>query len=893
MLCDNCGQNPSTTQITRITSRGRETRNLCEQCAAKQQTGGDFGNQRFGPLGFFGESPFFDMEPFEARRSTGRRSQNVNIMDYFTQRAKNTVQEAAQTAAERGHQTLDTEHLLLALTQETEVASKILEELGIEPTDLETYLERAVPSGKAKVERPELSPRAKRALELAFDEARQLNHSYVGSEHVLLGLIREGEGLAAQALKKYAVDLTKARSAVLKLVGEGIGEGEEARRSTNTPTLDKFSRDLTYLARQGRLDPVIGRGEEISRVINILSRRTKNNPVLIGEPGVGKTAIAEGLATKIINSDVPETLQEKRLVALDLAGMVAGTKYRGEFEDRLKKMLAEVEKEQENLILFIDELHTLVGAGGAEGAIDASNMLKPALARGELQAIGATTLNEYKKHIEKDAALERRFQPVLVKENSVEETIEVLRGLQDRYEAHHRVKIMDEAIVSAAELSDRYVADRFLPDKAIDLIDEASAEVRLRAIAPPENLEGVRNEKREARKELQGARAAKDKEKIQDLRAKIQELEKTESELKELWEQEKGTEQPVVTAEDVATVLSKMTGIPVTKLTQKERERLLNLEEVLHERIVGQDEAVTAVSEAIRRARAGLKDPKRPVGSFMFLGPTGVGKTELTRALAETLYGSEEHMIRLDMSEYQERHNIARLIGSPPGYVGHEEGGQLTEKVRRQPHSIVLLDEIEKAHDDVFNLLLQTFEDGQMTDGKGRTVDFKNAVLIMTSNLGSDLIQKAQEQKMPQDKLEEQVEKILKARFRPEFLNRIDEFVVFRSLTKSQLLDIVELLLENTKRLVHAQDLQLTVAPEVRKHLAEVGYDPEFGARPLRRVIQREIENPLSEQLIEGEFKEGETVQVALDDNNVIQFAHAGRETDERKSKREPAGAVS
>lgn len=878
MLCDQCSSNPATTQITKITSRGRKTLNLCETCAAEQHTGSGFDSQRFSPFDFFDEAPFFNIDTFGTGVPSAHQhrqgSQTINIMDYFTQRAKDTVQKAAELAASKGHQTLDTEHLLLALTTETEVASKILQELGIQPTDMETYLENIAPAGSGEIETPELSPRAKRALELAFDEARQLNHDYVGSEHILLGLIREGEGLAAQALRKYAIELPKARGAVLKLVGKGIAEGEGARRSTNTPTLDKFSRDLTELARQGRLDPVIGRNKEIDRVINILSRRTKNNPVLIGEPGVGKTAIAEGLASKMINGDVPETLQGKRLVALDLAGIVAGTKYRGEFEERLKKMLVEIEKEQKNLVLFIDELHTLVGAGAAEGAIDASNMLKPALARGELQAIGATTLSEYKKHIEKDAALERRFQPVLVKENSVEETIEILHGLKDRYEAHHRVKIADETIVAAAELSDRYVADRFLPDKAIDLVDEASAEVRLRAIAPPENLEEVRNGMREVKKELQGAKAAKDKAKIQDLRDKIQELEKTEQELKSLWEKEKGTEQPVVNADDVAVVLSKMTGIPVAKLTQEERARLLNLEQELHRRIVGQDEAVEAVSEAIRRARAGLKDPRRPIGGFMFLGPTGVGKTELTRALAETLYGSEEHMIRLDMSEYQERHNVARLIGSPPGYVGHEEGGQLTERVRRQPHSIILMDEIEKAHDDVFNLLLQILEDGQLTDGKGRRVDFKNAILIMTSNLGGSLIQKAQEQNMPQEKLEEQVEKILKARFRPEFLNRVDEFIVFHSLTREQLLKIVDLQLENTQRLVRAQNLQLNIDAKVKKYLAGAGYDPEFGARPLRRVIQRKIENPLSEQLIEGEHTKGETVNVTLGEGNVIQFAH-------------------
>lgn len=867
MLCDVCKVNPATATITKITTQGRETLNLCEICAAKRR-GQSYDSGRFGPFSFFDESPFFDFS--EPRLAP--RQETINISDYFSERAKDVVQKAAETAISLNHQTLDTEHLLVALCQEQDVAAKILRELGIKPEDLETYLLNTVPRGSTEIKHPDLSPRAKRVLELSFDESRTLNHNYVGSEHILLGLVREDEGLAAQTLKKYAVDLTKARGAVIKLVGKGLAEDETVKEPSKTPTLDQFSRDLTFLAKQGKLDPVIGRDKEISRVVNILSRRTKNNPVLIGEPGVGKTAIAEGLAMRIVGKDVPETLFGKRVIALDLGGMVAGTKYRGEFEERLKKTISEILTAKKEVILFIDELHTLVGAGAAEGAIDAGNMLKPYLARGELQAVGATTLSDYKKYVEKDAALERRFQPIIVSENTVEETIEILRGLRDRYEAHHRVKIMDSAIAAAAKLSDRYLPDRFLPDKAIDLIDEASAEVRLRSIAPPDNLEQAEKEVAKIKKELEAARRAKQKEQIKILEGKLKDLEKTRNEIKELWEKTKGTEQPEVTLEDVAQVLSKITGIPVSKLTEEEKKKLLNLERKLHERIVGQDEAVKLVSEAIRRARAGLKDKRRPIGSFMFLGPTGVGKTELTRALSEVLYGSEETMIRLDMSEYQERHTVARLIGSPPGYVGFEEGGQLTEKVRRQPFSIILLDEIEKAHPDVFNLLLQILEDGRLTDGKGRTVDFKNTILIMTSNLGGRLIQKAQADKKTQEWLEQELEKLLKATLRPEFLNRIDEFVVFKALTKKEILQIVDLLLKDTQRLASAQNIELKIEKKVKEFLAEEGFDPQFGARPLRRVIQREIETPLSDKLIAGMFEAGDKIKVKLGKRGKVEF---------------------
>lgn len=859
MLCEQCQQNKATTQITHVSNRGSRTVNLCEVCAARAR-GASF-SSGYSPFSNVGD-PFFNMSDQPMRQ---RRQESINVLDYFSERAKNILQHAAEHAVSLRHQLIDTEHLLWAIIEEKEVGSKLMKELGLKPEDIVSYLKTVSPEGTYTGKTPELSPRAKRVLQLAFDESRSLNHNYVGSEHILLALIREGEGLAAQILNKYAVDLTKARAAVIKLVGEGLTEGEVAKEPSNTPTLDEFSTDLTNKAREGKIDPVIGRQDEIDRLIHILSRRTKNNPVLIGEPGVGKTAIVEGLATRIVQNEVPDTLQNKRLLALDLAGMVAGTKYRGEFEERLKKAVDEVREAHRDVILFIDELHTIVGAGGAEGAIDASNLLKPALARGELQAIGATTLDEYKKHVEKDAALERRFQPIIVKENTVDETIEILYGLRDRYEAHHRVKISDEALTASVKLADRYVQDRFLPDKAIDLIDEASAEVRLRSVAPPQNLQEVQAQIARITKELESLKRSQNKEKQKELEDELQKLKDTRDEIKSVWEKQKGTDYPLVTIDDVALVLSKMTGIPVTKLTEEERSRLLKLEEQLHEKIIGQDKAVEIVADAVRRARVGLKDPKRPIGVFMFLGPTGVGKTELARVLAEILYGDEEVMVRIDMSEYQERHAVARLIGSPPGYVGHEEGGQLTERVRRQPFSIILLDEIEKAHPDVFNILLQIMEDGRLTDGRGRTVDFKNSILIMTSNLGSRIIQEAYEKKTPEEQTEQKVEELLKAQFRPEFLNRIDEFVLFHSLSEEHILRIVDLLLEDVRRLVHAQDMQLQVNKDAKKFLAEAGFEPEYGARPLRRIIQTELETPLSQELLKQTFGTGDTISVSLD----------------------------
>ncbi|HEY4550037.1 MAG TPA: ATP-dependent protease ATP-binding subunit ClpC, partial [Bacillus sp. (in: firmicutes)] len=714
------------------------------------------------------------------------------------------------------------------------------------------------------------TPRAKKVTELSMDEARKLGHSYVGTEHILLGLIREGEGVAARVLNNLGVSLNKARQQVLQLLGSnesGNHQGSSAA-SANTPTLDSLARDLTVIAREGSLDPVIGRSKEIQRVIEVLSRRTKNNPVLIGEPGVGKTAIAEGLAQQIVNNEVPEILRNKRVMTLDMGTVVAGTKYRGEFEDRLKKVMDEI-RQAGNIILFIDELHTLIGAGGAEGAIDASNILKPSLARGELQCIGATTLDEFRKYIEKDAALERRFQPIMVDEPTADESVQILKGLRDRYEAHHRVSITDEAIEAAVKLSDRYISDRFLPDKAIDLMDEAGSKVRLRSYTTPPNLkelevrlEGVRQEKDAAVQSQEFEKAASLRDSEQRLREELEATKKT-------WKQKQGQENSEVTFEDIASVVSSWTGIPVTKLAQTETQKLLNLEEILHSRVIGQDEAVKAISKAVRRAHAGLKDPKRPIGSFVFLGPTGVGKTELARALAEVMFGDEDSMIRIDMSEYMEKHSTSRLVGSPPGYVGYEEGGQLTEKVRRKPYSVILLDEIEKAHPDVFNILLQVLEDGRLTDSKGRTVDFRNTIVIMTSNVGASALKRnkyvgfnIQDGEQDYKDMKGKVMEELKKAFRPEFLNRIDEIIVFHSLEKKHLKEIVSLMAgELTKRLKE-QDIALGFTEAAMDKIAVEGYDPEYGARPLRRALQKHIEDRLSEELLRGTVLSGQNVMI-------------------------------
>lgn len=798
----------------------------------------------------------------------------------FTERAQKVLALAQEEAVRLGHNNIGTEHILLGLIREGEgIAAKALIALGLSLDKIQDEVESLIGRGQEQPTNIAYTPRAKKVIELSMDEARKLGHTYVGTEHILLGLIREGEGVAARVLNNLGISLNKARQQVLQLLGssEAVSSHHGTPQNVSTPTLDGLARDLTASAKEGNLDPVIGRSKEIERVIQVLSRRTKNNPVLIGEPGVGKTAVAEGLAQKIINNEIPETLRDKRVLTLDMGSVVAGTKYRGEFEDRLKKIMDEI-RQAGNVILFIDELHTLIGAGGAEGAIDASNILKPALARGELQCIGATTLDEYRKYIEKDAALERRFQPITVDQPTPEEAVQILKGLRDRYEAHHRVKITDEAIEQAVKLSDRYITDRFLPDKAIDLIDEAGSKVRLNSYIVPPNLKELEQRLEDIRKEKDAAVQSQEFEKAAALRDTEQKMREELETVRNQWKEKQGRMDCEVTPEDIAQIVASWTGVPVLKLKEEESERLLKMEEILHQRVIGQDEAVKAVSRAIRRARAGLKDPKRPMGSFIFLGPTGVGKTELARALAESLFGDENAVIRIDMSEYMEKHSTARLVGAPPGYVGYEEGGQLTEKVRRKPYSVVLLDEIEKAHPEVFNILLQVLEDGRLTDSKGRLVDFRNTLIIMTSNVGAEAIKRnttlgftaTEDAGRDYSNMKDKVMGELKKSFRPEFLNRIDEIIVFHSLEEKHISQIVSLMADDLKKRLNEQDIHFALTDKAKAFLAKEGFDPAYGARPLRRAIQKHIEDRLSEELLKGEIKKGDSVTIDEEEGALV-----------------------
>jgi ATP-dependent Clp protease ATP-binding subunit ClpC len=863
----------------------QEVEYLCEIDVAEERMSRGFGGRSLFD-DFF--SDFFS----DARRggdggsgrvaAPQRQVERVDVTEFFSDATRELLQRAAQTALEWGSLDLDTDHLLYAALQD-DVVRHVLQQVDVDPEAIAAQVEEEADKAARTDVAPSLSPDAKAALLAAYEESRELGVSYVGPEHVLLALARDTESEAGRLLERFGVSHTKLRGSVIR----GVEPSGARRETSKTPKLDEYGRDLTQEAREGKLDPVIGRADEIDQTIEILSRRTKNNPVLLGEPGVGKTAIAEGIAQRIVNDEVPETLAGRRVVSLDLAGMIAGTKYRGEFEERLKNVIDEIRGASDELILFIDELHTVVGAGAAEGAMDASNMLKPALARGELHVIGATTLDEYRKNIEKDPALERRFQPVLIREPTVDETIEILHGLKDRYEAFHRVRITDEAIVAAAELSDRYVRDRFLPDKAIDLIDQASARVRLRSKTKGDDTRSLEEDLRRLARERDQATSAEDYDRAGQLRDQI------ESRRTELDERRKGRQRaPEVTPEDIAEIVSRATGIPVSQLTSEERQRLMQLEEELHGRIVGQDEAVKAVAEAVRRSRAGLGDPNRPVGSFLFLGPTGVGKTELARALAEVLFGSENLMIRFDMSEFQERHTVSRLVGAPPGYVGYEEAGQLTEQVRRRPYSVLLFDEIEKAHPDVFNILLQILDDGRLTDAQGRTVDFKHTVVIMTSNLGADRIQQyAREEGQAFDQLKEELMDVLRRNFRPEFINRIDDIIVFRALSEEQLLDITRLLLDKLARRLRAQRIDVEFTDDAVRLLAHEGYDPEYGARPLRRTIQRLVENELSRMVLEGSVQPGDRIRVdALEGELHFEVESGGASELIEQREEEPVG---
>jgi ATP-dependent Clp protease ATP-binding subunit ClpC len=864
--CDYCGAPAAVT--VRVNENGRrQNLQLCDQHYAEVS-----GQSPSSPLNlFFGDSIFSDF--FGDRTSGPRirrpREESINLNDHFSDQTKEILQSAGELSGERGRTELDTEHLLYSLA-DNEVVQAILKQFKVSPADLKGYIEANFLNsdgvGKSAEKEVRISPRVKSALQLAFAASQEMGHSYLGPEHLLVGLAEEEDGRAGQLLRKYGLTSQALRQQTIKVVGKGAEEGR-VEAPTNTPSLDKFSRDLTQLARRGKLDPVIGRAKEIETTIEILARRKKNNPVLIGEPGVGKTAIVEGLAQRIAADEVPEVLRNKRLVELNINSMVAGSKYRGEFEERVKSVLDEVTQHQDELIVFIDEIHTMVGAGqgGGEGGLDVANVFKPALARGELHLIGATTLNEYQKYIEKDAALERRFQPVFVPEPSVDQTINILRGLRDRFEAHHKVAVNDEAITAAAELSDRYITGRYLPDKAVDLIDQAAARARISMTSRPAEIQEMEAEVKQLRRELDYAKSRKQFQKCEQLEAEIKQKEEDTNKSVEAWRSRVGAGSQEVRVEHIADIVSNLTGIPVADLTAAEKERLLKMEERLHHRVIGQEEAISAVSDAVRLARAGLKEGRRPIATFLFLGPTGVGKTELAKALAESVFGDEDSIVRLDMSEYTERHTVARMIGAPPGYVGYEEGGQLTERVRRRPYSVVLLDEIEKAHPEVHNILLQVFDDGRLTDGKGRVVDFTNTIIIATSNIGADVIRENLHDKRSYEAIKEELMQLLNRHFRPEFLNRIDDVIVFHALDKEQIASIVELQLERVKRTAHAQGIELHFDESIIDYLAEVGYQPEFGARELKRRIRTLIETRLAAKILSGEITSHSKVTVSYD----------------------------
>jgi len=802
------------------------------------------------------------------------------MFNRFTERARKVIILAKEEAKRFNHDYIGTEHILLGLIREGEgVAANVLEKMGVSLENIRIEIEKLVQPGPATQIMGDLpfTPRAKKALELAAEEARSLGHNYIGTEHLLLGLIREEEGVASQVLLNLGLDLNTVRNKIMEVLGSELpGFGAQTAAKTKTPALDAFGRDLTSLAKENKLDPVIDRKNEIDRVIQILSRRTKNNPVLLGEAGVGKTAIVEGLAQSIIAGNVPELLRHKRLIVLDLALMVAGTKYRGQFEERIKAVMEEIKRSQD-VIIFIDELHTLVGAGAAEGAIDASNILKPALSRGEIQCIGATTMDEYRKYIEKDAALERRFQTIMVEPPSVEQTINILKGLRERYEAHHKVIYTDEALIAAVKLSDRYISGRFMPDKAIDLIDEAGSRARLNVLVVPPQIKEFEAKVESLKKEKEVHIKNQDFEKAAALRDQERIAREELERLNREWSQTKDKIKPELTEEDMAKIVSQWTGVPLFRLEEKEGEKLLKIEEELHKHVVGQEEAITAIAHAVRRSRAGIKDPRRPIGSFIFLGPTGVGKTLLARALAEYMFGDEDALIQLDMSEYMEKFNVSRLIGAPPGYVGFEEGGQLTEKVRRRPYSVILLDEIEKAHPDVFNLLLQVFEDGRLTDSFARKVDFRNTIVIMTSNVGAELVRKSgaigfknQKEEVTYQDMKGKLLEEVKRTFKPEFLNRIDDIIVFRPLIKEDLVKIVDIEIAHVAERLKDQEIKLEVSQEAKEFLIEKGFDPVFGARPLKRTIQRFLEDPLASEIISKKFKENMTIKVSRKNEELV-----------------------